>query len=237
MDECAMDDKQKLEVFRAQVSNVRALESGIKQIRRSINSGLRRRNDASVACHTRLYAITFCAWAEANFSKVIHTPYGFTIDEIAQINVRKRNGISLGWKKAVELGLRYLSAQRGSFKPNAHRKLEHAIDKHVCEPSVLRNKLAHGQWAVALNRTNDAIEPGITSQIGKLNITVIDGWLACHRELAHLVETLIESQKRAFPRDWYAVVLKLGESMDEAARRNLADHVAKMRQKIEVATD
>jgi hypothetical protein len=230
-----MNDQQKLAVFRAQVTNVRSLESGIRQIRRSINFGLKRRDDPYVAAHTRLYGITFCAWAEANFSKVIHTPYGFTTDEIVQIQKQKQNGISGAWKKAVQLGLRYLTAKSGNFRPNAQRKLEQAIDRHVFEPSLLRNKLAHGQWAVALNRTNDAIEPVMTGQVRSLSITEIDGWLTCHRELAHLVETLIESPKRAFYRDWYGIVARLEERMEEAERRSLADHVAKLRRKATAA--
>jgi hypothetical protein len=179
-----------------------------------------------------LYAITFSAWAEANFSKIVHTPYGFSVNEISQILLRRdRNGVSSGWKKAVELGLQHLSAQRGSFGPNARRRLERAIDAHVFEPSVLRNKLAHGQWVVALNQANDAIQSEITEEVGRLSITLIDGWIACHRELAGVVETLIESPKRTFARDWHGFVVSLEERMGEAARRTLADHVVTIRRR------
>jgi hypothetical protein len=221
-----MDYNQKLAVYQAQVKNVRALESSIKHVRRAINAGLRANDQPMVLAFTNTYAILFCAWAEANFSKLLHTPHGFEIPEIEQVQLAKDSGIAAAWKKAVELGLRHLSAQRGSFKPNARQKLYNLIDGHVFDPSLLRNKFAHGQWVIALNRTNTAVQTELTTLIGELDIVKIDAWMASHRQLALLVENLIESPEKVFPRDWYTVVATLEEQIDEAEKRTLADHVA-----------
>lgn len=229
-----MDYDSKLAIYRAHTTNVRALESGIRQIRRSINLALRGNDQAAVHCHTRLYAVTFCAWAEANFLKVVCTPYGFEPEEVAQILDAKqgRNGnIRLGWKKAVELGLRHLDAKRGNFLPNARQELERAIDQYVFEPAQLRNKLAHGQWAIALNRELTAEVADTTTLIEQLTITQVDGWHSCHGGLAGLVESLIESPKRAFVRDWWTDVVTLRSNMDQASRRTLNDHVAVLKRK------
>ena len=226
-----MNNTQKLIVYQCQVKNVRALESSINHLRRSINSALRENREPISLSFTKLYAITFCAWAEANFSKVVHTPYGFNLDEIRQIHSAKASGIASAWKKAVELGVRHLDARRGNFRPNALQRLERAIDKHVFDPSLLRNKLAHGQWVQALNRDNDEINADLTRQIFELDIVKVDGWLSCHKNLAHMVETLIESPKKAFVRDWWLAVEELDNAMENASSRSLVDHIAKLKAK------
>ncbi len=39
----------------------------------------------SANVQTKILALVFSAWAEARFSKLIHTPYGFDLNEIRQI--------------------------------------------------------------------------------------------------------------------------------------------------------
>lgn len=228
-----MDDAGKLAVYQAQVENVRALESSIRQIRLNINSALRHNQPSIANSLTKVYAILFCAWAGANFSKVIHTPYGFSIDEILQIQTAKSGGIAAAWKMTVELGIRHLNASRGNFQPNARLKLFRSIEAHVYDPSLLRNKLAHGQWVVALNRTNDDIQGELTTRIQELDIIKVDGWRSCHQHLAQMIETLIESPKKAFVRDWWGAVVDLDNEMEQASQKTLAEHIARLRAKEE----
>ena len=229
-----MDQQAKLAIFEAQVSNVRSLKSAMRQVHRSINDGFRRKDQPKVDAFTRAYAMMFCAWAEANFSKVLHTPHAFEIDEIQQVHSAKANGIAVAWKKCVELGLRHLDAKRGNFRPNARQKLEKAIDAHIFDPSILRNKLAHGQWTVALNRENNSVQPDLTNKINELDIVKIDAWIKGHQLLADVVEHLIESPKKAFMRDWYAYVVQIEDQMVEADKRTLQQHIQRLRQKDEL---
>jgi hypothetical protein len=226
-----MDNAQKLALFQAQVENVRALESSILQVRRNINFSLRYNESSIASSLTKVYAILFCAWAEANFSKVVHTPYGFSIDEVGQIQKAKRRGITAAWKKAVELGVRKLDANRGSFQPNTRLKLFRAIKAHVFDPSLLRNKLAHGQWVIALNRTGDEIQGEFTTLIQELDIVKVDGWRLCHQHLAKMIETLIESPKKAFIRDWWGYVVDLDNEMAQSSQKSLTEHVERLKAK------
>lgn len=227
-----MDQAARLTVFQAQTQNVRALRTAIKQVHRNVNASLRARDASSASTYTKIYSVLFCAWAEANFSKLVHTPYGFDLDEIGQIKQAQRDeGIAAGWKKAVELGVRHLDAKRGNFAPNVRQMLCRAIDRHVFDPSLLRNKLAHGQWSVALNRDNEAINADLTAKITDLNIVTLSAWLRTHELLAGLVETLIESPKRAFMRDWHVEVMRLEGEIQEAEAHTLAEHVARLRAK------
>lgn len=226
-----MDQHGKLAVFRSQTANAKELRSAMRQVHRAINAALRRNNQTTAVTFTKVYALLFCAWAEANFSKVLHTPYGFDLNEIAQVQQAKSYGIAKAWKKCAELGLRHLEARRGSFLPNAQQNLEKIIDKYVFDPSLLRNKLAHGQWVIALNRSNDAVNQDLTNTLSQLNVITIDAWVKAHELLSLAVESLIESPKRAFMRDWYGFVSNLEEQAREAASRTLSEHVARLKKK------
>ena len=85
VDRVEMNNEQRLQVFIAQCDNVRGLASAFKQTKRVINQSLRRNKDNEVRDHTRTLALIYCAWSEASFSKMVHTPHGFTLDEIKQI--------------------------------------------------------------------------------------------------------------------------------------------------------
>lgn len=227
-----MDQAARLIVFQSQTKNVRAMRTAMKHAHRNVNASLRARDSSSVSTYTKIYAVIFCAWAEANFSKLIHTPYGFDLDEIKQIKkVHKDNGIASGWKKAVELGMRHLDAKRGSFTPNAKQLMFRLIDTHVFDPSLLRNKLAHGQWSVALNRENDAINVELTSKIADLDVVRLAAWCRTHELVAGQVETLIESPKKAFMRDWHQAVAALEAEINAAEAQTLGEHVKRLQAK------
>lgn len=234
-----MDQEQRLAIFEAQTQNVRGLQSAMKQVHRSINAALRSDQKATTEALTKLYALLFCGWAEANFSKIIHTPYGFELDEISQIKqcagndgrMVKRSVVE-AWRKSVDLGLRHLDAQkRGNFQPNAKKKLFEAIDAHVFDPSLLRNKLAHGQWVVALNRTNERVQQDLTDKISNLTIVDLMAWVQAHQLLADMVEALIESPKKTFMRDWHSYVVEIETRMQEAEQRTLVEHIKRLKSK------
>jgi len=234
-----MNQEQRLAIFEAQTQNVRGLKSSMKQVHRSINAALRSDQTATSEALTKVYALLFCGWAEANFSKIIHTPYGFELDEIVQIKQRSgddgkmvKRSVVEAWRKSVDLGLRHLDAKkRGSFQPNTKKKLFDAIDTHVFDPSLLRNKLAHGQWVVALNRNNESVQQDLTNKIAHLTIVDLMAWIQAHQLLADMVETLIESPKKTFMRDWYGYVDEMERKMVEAEQRSLEEHINRLKSK------
>ncbi len=227
-----MDNVSRLKVFKAQTQNTRTLLAARIQIRRMINSSLRTGNRTGVTVQTRILALLFCAWAEANFSKVIHTPHGFSLDEISQIKKCIREGsIVAGWHKAIELALGKTAARAANFVPNTKRKL-HAIAKtYVEEPSLLRNKIAHGQWTIALNKENSNENEKLSNELDNLTIVSIDLWFEAHERLANLLETLIESPNKAFMRDYWPIVVDLENTLANAATRTLERHIEILRRK------
>jgi len=146
-----MDEQERLSIFQAQTKNVRALHQAWKQINRQINASLLNNDNVSREINTKLLAVIYCALAEAVFSKLIHTPYGLTLNEIDQIKKVGKRGVKFGWTKCAELAVRRVDGAKPNHPPNALQKLRTLIDKFIYDPSLIRNKLAHGQWRVALN--------------------------------------------------------------------------------------
>jgi len=180
-----MNYSSALEVFKAQTKNVQVLDQAIKHITRAINHALRVGDKTSAAVHTKILALVFSAWAEARFSKLIHTPYGFTPDEILQIKTaHQKNGLEKGWEKCLELALKKVPAsQQSSEIPNKRKKLLEIIKEYIIDLSLLRNKIAHGQWEIALNRDNDAENSLVTDKLDKLDVIAITVWHQAYKYL------------------------------------------------------
>lgn len=238
-----MNNAARLAIFQAQVQNVRSLGSARKHVRRAINSALRNNDDKMAGVHTKVLAQLFCAWAEANFSKVVHTPHGFTLNEIRQIRVEWRDrGITEGWKSCVDLGLSKIPTRGEGLILDARRRLKKIIKEYVSEPSLIRNRLAHGQWVVALNSKSTNINRALTQELQSLNVVQVEIWFECHTKLAQVVEELIESPRNAFARNHITqldnldafVVTSRSWSLDEKMKRlkmKPARHPARMQMK------
>jgi hypothetical protein len=200
---------QVLDVFRAQTDNVRALEITWRDLNRQINSSIVSKNEGAVASLTRLLAITYCALAEATFSKTVHTPQCLHADDVAQIkNAARTAGVVAGWKKCVTIALRRVEG-KANHAPNVRQRIHKLIDTYILDPSLLRNKLAHGQWVVALNRENTKINSELTSQISRLDVVQLYRYKEALSSLSRIVEDMIESPRKAHPRDYWAHVSEL----------------------------
>jgi hypothetical protein len=227
-----MDRAGQLVVFRAQTENVRGLDSAWKQLRIKINRDLVHDKAVSATDLTKSLALVFCAWSEANFSKLIHTPHGFELDEIKQIKSESSRDIVRGWEKCLDLGLSKVSSgRRSNYIPNIKQSVARIIQEYVHEPRLLRNKIAHGQWVVALNRANIAKNVELTTQVNAIDIVILSRWRDAYVGLSNIIESLIESPTRTFHRDYWIETTRLVERLDETASWTLASKVAKLKDK------
>lgn len=146
-----MDRQQQLKVFHWQSENVRKLDAAFRQVRRVLNLALLRNDAVLVEVQTLTLAFLYSCWTEALFYKLIHTPHCFDLDEIQQVKRQvKSAGITGGWQKAVQLSLRRLNASSGDIQ-NRKQRIERLLHQYIEQPSQLRNRIAHGQWANAMN--------------------------------------------------------------------------------------
>lgn len=199
-----MNEQDRECVFHAQCTNVRTLVTVWAQINSSINGHYTKDQVTLAERETKLLAVIYCALAESIFSKLIHTPHGLSLDSIQQIKAaQNHSGVKDGWLKSVELALRRVDARRSNHLPNVRRRLDSFVNKYIFDPSLIRNKLAHGQWCTALNRDNSLVNADLTREIATLNVVELYRRRTALDSLAAIVEDIIESPNRAHMRDYW----------------------------------
>lgn len=209
-----------LAIFQSSVSNVRELKKHRTALRRLFNRSLKQKDHSGFEAFKRLYALLYSSFAEVSFLKVIHTPYGFSEDEIAQIQGQRN--LEQKWIKCLELAFQRIdnTVNKGEIQ-NKRQTLERLIQTYIIEPSQLRNKIAHGQWVVALNNDNTAINADTTQRINNLDFVKIDILFELYEKIGQVVEDLIESPHKAHFRDFYFHITELEQLVEETKKWTL----------------
>ena len=221
-----------LEVFKASVTNVRELKQQRTNLKRLINQSVKRNDHNSFNALTKLYALLFSSFAELCFLKTIHTPYGFNGDEINQISGQRN--LEQKWNKCIELAFLKINniANKGDIQ-NKKQILTRHINNFIIEPSQLRNKIAHGQWSVALNNDNTAINQQTTDKIKALDFVKIDILFSVYEKIGQAVEDLIESPTKAHFNDFYFHMTELETLVDETKGWTMESKIKKLKETIQ----
>jgi hypothetical protein len=217
------------DVFAAQTDNVRALEQAWKHINKSVNAAYSCSDFSSAETHTKLLAQVYCAFAEAVFSKVIHTPNGLTLDEISQVKSKGKKNIVDAWKKCVELSLRKVQGKSSAHVAKTQQKIYSLIDSYVYDPSLLRNKIAHGQWRVALNTNNTKVNSDLTNRIKAITVVDLYRYKQAFQSLFRIVEDIIESPNKAHHRDYWIHITQFENSQQEMASWTIQEKIRSLK--------
>ncbi|BEN66667.1 hypothetical protein SMKC072_44890 [Serratia marcescens] len=226
-----MQESDRNNIFAAQTKNVRALEQAWKHINKSINAAYSCGDNSSAEIHTKLLAQVYCAYAESVFSKVIHTPNGLSINDINQIKNKGKKNIVDAWKKCVELSLKKVQGKNSSHIPNATLKINGLVDAYIFDPSLLRNKIAHGQWIVALNRDNTNIHAELTSKIQGISVIDLYQQKAAFKSLSCILEDIIKSPNKTHRRDYWIHITQFEKSQRDMASWTIENKISALRAK------
>ena len=228
-----MSFEKTLKIYQAQVKNLQVLEKAWKFQVRTINKSLIKDQKYEVELATKQLMLLHCAYTECAFSKLIHTPYGFSPSQILQIKQSiKHGGATEGWKKALELGLKRLITKRADKQVSDIRsQILKILEHYVAGPSILRNKVAHGQWMVAINRSGDDINSDVSQQLKDLDVVVLTRWHIAVVELCAILRLLIESPNKAFRPNYYFVIESHVKNVKETKEWTLAKRVAQLKLK------
>lgn len=189
--------------YEAYVHNVKEFLKAENEIRRTINRFLKKKKENSVEMQTKMYALLYSTFSEARFMKMILTPYGLEQNYIDEI--LKQDSIVEKWYKCLDIAfIKFNRNNKGSEVPNKKKEIKAIIQKYIVDPSVIRNKIAHGQLTIALNRKNTALNYDITNKIEDLNVVTIQRWFKINMALANIIEELIESPDKAHYENYYS---------------------------------
>jgi hypothetical protein len=202
-----------LVVYKSCVANVRELKMQRKNLTQLFNKAVINKDNQSFEVLTKLYALLYSAFAETCFLKMIHTPYGFDQTFITQIKSKKN--LEEQWLKCLELA--FLRIGNATIKGEIQNKrliLERLISRYIIEPSQIRNKIAHGQWSVALNFENTNKNDETTKKIANLDFVKIDIQFQIYEKIGQAVEDLIESPLKAHFNYFYQHMSDLEELVE-----------------------
>lgn len=206
-----MTDAEILNVYMLQSENVRALWQAKNGLVKDINYQIRKSDDYQVEIKTKFLSLIYSAWSEAQFIQILFTPNGFMYSEILKIKSHKdQNGISHGWRLMLQEAMKKVGdSENNKDLKSRLETLINIVDSHIEEPSILRNKIAHGQWIRALNRENTKENSELTNKIKGLDPVEIEKRFEVHRFLGCIVRDLIQSPKGGFHRHYWTNVVNL----------------------------
>lgn len=225
--------------YKAACSNVKETKKNYSTLNRNINYLITKHplknGQLTPSCQqeikslTKLAILGYTAYTEALFLKLIYTPKGFTKDEINQIlKTQKTYNIIIAWKKAFEISARKSIGRKSSFFQNSIKKINNIIDTYLKEPSELRNKIAHGQWAVSFNSKNSEINQTLTLKINEINIVDINKWLEVFKTLSELISLAIQSPLKGYPEQFWEKITKIEKDLSKISAWSLEDKIKKM---------
>ncbi len=188
-------------IFSAQTVNVRELEKSWKQVNLAINYALVTNDSEALKLNTRFLGLLFCAYCEAQFSKLIHNPCQFKSIEIQQI--KSQRSVVDSWKKCISLAVKRIVAAHSNYKPNLIKRLNGLIDSYIAEPSLIRNKIAHGQWVRTLNTDNTKETPDFSIKITNLDALDYIRYKAAVNHVYKIVEDIVKSPNKTHHRDFW----------------------------------
>lgn len=223
-----------IDIYIASVKNVRELKKQRISLKRLFNKSILANDHSSFSALTKMYALLYSAFAEVCFLKCINTPYGFNADEIRQIkkdtNNRERN-LEQKWGKSLELAFLKINnlSNTGEIQ-NKKLIYNRLVNQYIIEPSQLRNKIAHGQWLVALNSESTAINTETSKKISQLDFVQIDIHFDIYEKIGQVLEDLIESPHKAHFNNFYNHITELQELVNRTNSWSLTSKISKLKE-------
>jgi hypothetical protein len=200
-----------------QSKNVRRLKQVKNNLVKDINFSLKKNDNFQVEIKTKLLALLFSTLSEAEFIQVVHTPNGFLSSEIGKIKSAKNSKLEDGWKLMIDLAFDKVGDWRNKADLLKRRNSLHkTIEDFIITPSILRNKVAHGQWEFALNKDNTKENEELTKQLKDLDVVEITKWFNIHQYLGLIIRDLIQSPKKGFHNNYWVNLTNLEQYLNKA---------------------
>lgn len=218
-------------VFSIQSENVRELEKAWTQGTRLINESLRLDDKKALAIQTKLMALLFSSYTEAIFSKLIHTPSGLLQTDIEDLKFKFRRNSYSGWKECLKLVASAIPDKTPEYIDNVVSEITLLLENFIKEPSEIRNRIAHGQWVIALNSRNTAESPDLTAKIKSLDIVTLTRYKISFTLLSLIIEDLVESPHKAHINTYNDKIKSFNNEQTKMSTWTLANKIASLKPK------
>ena len=213
-----------------QSRNVRHLKRVQKNMTMDINHYLIKNDSFQVNIKTKLYSLLYSALSEAQFTQILHTPFGFLHSEI--LKIQNERSLVDSWHLMLDLALKKVGDWNTNQDIATKRdKLKDIINEYIEQPQGLRNKIAHGQWVHALNSNNTKENPDTTSKIDELDVVKISIWFEIHQYMSFIIRDLIQSPKKGFHNNYWTNMANLEEFLIKSKNWTLQKRIDSLKVK------
>ncbi len=146
---------------------------------------------------TKLLALTYSAWSEAQISQILYTPDAFTSSEISNIlKIKKSSGITAGWNKLLAISLDKVITTKEE-RNKKKKELRKYIDTYIRKQSQIRNNIAHGQWINTIEKNPQKVTES-NNRLNNLNVVDIMIEYKIHTILGKIIRDLVQSPNNGF---------------------------------------
>lgn len=217
-------------IFSLETENVsKGVYGHRKQLLRVLNNALLKGEQPVLITLTFSYVLLFAAWSEAQFMQVIHTPDTLSDSQVNSIkDAKNRLGMGEGWKALIKCAFAKVPGDDVQVREKEARLIK-VIEECIIPNSLLRNKIAHGQWSVALNREHTAQNADLTNQLNELDYVKIDLLFQIQQVIGFIVRDLLQSPDRGHFRFFWQHDTKLQELLSKRSSWNIDSKLATLR--------
>jgi len=208
------------ELYVLQSKNVRQLKKVQANLNKDINFYIKKNDNFQIELKTKLLALLYSTLSEAQFIQFIHTPDGYTSTEISEIKSAKNRSLEEGWRELIDKAMSKVGDW--SNNPDLLNRRNSIIDivkEFIVKPSILRNKIAHGQWQIALNRENTNKNEELTEKLETLNVVIVSKWFDIHQFMGLIIRDLIQSPSKGFHNNYWTNLIKLEQYLNDTNDR------------------
>ena len=168
------------QLSRAHIKNLLTLRKATKQVNRDLNAAIKVEDELKEQLYTRLLILIWMTWAECKMNVLLTEPAQVTPRD-AQFVTANANSEIERWRLLLDMFFRSRYPGGSPSKPLDRLTLGHANYHRYTTASGLidrvgvyfeiRNRLAHGQWHVALNYDLSATNQELSQSIWRLTKT------------------------------------------------------------------
>ena len=229
--------------YEAYVENVKILKKNRNVLKKLFNTILLTNNQDEIKLLTIEYAMLYSTYVEASFHKLIFTPdklLDSQINSILKVRAKVKNrkvktgeiyasSIETQWNKFFEICLNKLKndTNKGNIA-NREKQIKTIFDEYISEKIYVRNKIAHGQWGVAL--TNDGTSVNHNIDINNMidDFVRIDISFNVFDKFENILEDLLKSP-RTFFSQYYKNIEELNEYITKTKDWKLESKIIKLK--------
>ena len=200
--------KPAAKLYEFHVANLRSVGDALMRVSLAARRAIATGDERTTSALLRTYALLLAAWAECRLRKLLYEPSAFSGPEqkwiLSKPTELERWGSSVEVAFRKHYGVPRAPLSQQSLPHSAYARFASINDLMATDLApviLLRNKLAHGQWAFPLNDDGDDVAQPQFDALRAENLLTLQFKMALLTSLAAILNDLAVSRP-AFERDF-----------------------------------